>query len=105
MKSGYDCSLPSDRPMVILLFQVPRREVHRAYDRIYATLYGHCIGDAIGLLTEGLTRADVKKVYIIYIAQKNIFINWICNITRRGAAMVTVVMDNFINHSLCYMNM
>lgn len=40
-----------------------RREVHRAYDRIYATIYGHCIGDAIGLLTEGLTRDEVKKHY------------------------------------------
>ena len=39
-----------------------RREFHRAYDRIYATLYGHCVGDAIGLLTEGLTKEEVKKV-------------------------------------------
>ena len=44
------------------IFQVRRREFHRAYDRIYATLYGHCVGDAIGLLTEGLTKEEVKKV-------------------------------------------
>ena len=59
---------------MILLFQVPRREVHRAYDRIYATLYGHCIGDAIGLLTEGLTRADVKKVYRLYTELRKTFL-------------------------------
>lgn len=31
-------------------------------DRIWATLYGQCIGDAIGLLTEFMTVEDAKKV-------------------------------------------
>ena len=47
------------------LLKVPRREVHRIYDKIYATIYGHCIGDALGLLTEGLNKDDVKKVCFI----------------------------------------
>ena len=46
----------------MFVFQLPRREVHRIYDKIYATIYGHCIGDAIGLLTEGLNKEEVKKV-------------------------------------------
>ena len=45
-----------------MYFQVPRREIHRTYDKIYATIYGQCIGDAIGLLTEGLKKDEVKKV-------------------------------------------
>jgi len=44
------------------LIQVLRREVHRTYDRIYATVYGQCVGDALGLLTEGLTKDEIKKV-------------------------------------------
>ncbi|KAH3819253.1 uncharacterized protein LOC127832469 isoform X2 [Dreissena polymorpha] len=40
-----------------------RREVHRTYDKIYATLYGQCVGDALGLLTEGLTKDEIKKHY------------------------------------------
>ncbi|XP_052085314.1 ADP-ribosylarginine hydrolase Tri1-like [Mytilus californianus] len=40
-----------------------RKEVNRVYDQIYAIVYGHCIGDAIGLLTENLTREEAKKKY------------------------------------------
>ena len=44
------------------ILQVLRREVHRTYDKIYATIYGQCVGDALGLLTEGLTKDETKKV-------------------------------------------
>jgi len=36
-------------------------------DRILATIYGQCIGDAIGLLTEFLTKREAKRVRHIYI--------------------------------------
>ncbi|KAL4226883.1 hypothetical protein ACF0H5_014861 [Mactra antiquata] len=41
--------------------KVIRREIHRTYDRVYATIYGQCIGDGIGLLTEGLKKSEVKR--------------------------------------------
>ncbi|XP_052781439.1 ADP-ribosylarginine hydrolase Tri1-like [Mya arenaria] len=43
--------------------RVLRREVHRTYDKIYATIYGQCVGDALGLLTEGLTKEEIKRHY------------------------------------------
>lgn len=43
-------------------FQALRKEVNRVYDQIYAIVYGHCVGDAIGLLTETLTKEEAKKV-------------------------------------------
>lgn len=38
-------------------------EVESRSDQIRATLYGQCVGDAIGLLTEFLTKKDAQKVY------------------------------------------
>ncbi|XP_064605521.1 ADP-ribosylarginine hydrolase Tri1-like isoform X2 [Liolophura sinensis] len=37
--------------------------IDHLYDQIYATLYGQCIGDALGLLTETLTKGDAKRHY------------------------------------------
>lgn len=34
-------------------------------DRILATIYGQCIGDAIGLLTEFLSKDEAKMVNIV----------------------------------------
>lgn len=42
--------------------QVMHREARKVYDRIFATIYGHCVGDALGLLTENLSKEDAKKV-------------------------------------------
>ena len=33
--------------------------------RIYGTLYGNCIGDAIGLLSEFMTKDEAKQVYFV----------------------------------------
>ena len=32
------------------------------YERILGTIYGNCIGDAIGLLSEFMTREEAKTV-------------------------------------------
>lgn len=40
-----------------------RKGANEAFDRIYACVYGHCAGDAIGLLTETLSKSDARKVY------------------------------------------
>lgn len=46
------------------LIKVPTvTDVELRNDQIRATLYGQCVGDAIGLLTEFLTKKDAKKVY------------------------------------------
>ena len=41
-------------------------EVHggeeRIKDQILATIYGQCVGDAIGLLTEFMTKEEAKEV-------------------------------------------
>ncbi|KAK7102754.1 ADP-ribosyl-[dinitrogen reductase] glycohydrolase-like [Littorina saxatilis] len=44
-------------------YKVMHREARRIYDRIFATIYGQCVGDALGLLTENLTKEECKKVY------------------------------------------
>ncbi|KAL3851757.1 hypothetical protein ACJMK2_015468 [Sinanodonta woodiana] len=67
--AGYGGKLKLDSPFKPRKYnpyrvsRVPRREVHQTYDRIYATIYGQCVGDAIGLLTEGLNRDEIKKHY------------------------------------------
>ncbi|WAR25846.1 hypothetical protein MAR_011550 [Mya arenaria] len=50
--------------------RVLRREVHRTYDKIYATIYGQCVGDALGLLTEGLTKEEIKRVDPVEFARR-----------------------------------
>ena len=35
-------------------------------NHILGTLYGHCIGDAVGLLTEFMTKREAAKVSILY---------------------------------------
>lgn len=47
-------------------------------DRILATIYGQCIGDAIGLLTEFLTKREAELVRHIYIYNQIdcVLINW-----------------------------
>jgi len=42
-------------------------------DRILATIYGQCIGDAIGLLTEFLTKREAELVRHIYITRLIVF--------------------------------
>ncbi|XP_052826920.1 ADP-ribosylarginine hydrolase Tri1 [Octopus bimaculoides] len=42
---------------------LPQKEINRVYKCIYATIYGHAVGDALGLLTESLTKEDAKKNY------------------------------------------
>ncbi|KAK7499928.1 hypothetical protein BaRGS_00008776 [Batillaria attramentaria] len=44
-------------------YKVMHREARKVYDRIFATIYGQCVGDALGLLTENLTREETKRVY------------------------------------------
>ncbi|XP_076447850.1 ADP-ribosylarginine hydrolase Tri1-like [Babylonia areolata] len=44
-------------------YKVMHREARRTYDRIFATVYGQCVGDALGLLTENLTKEECKRVY------------------------------------------
>ena len=34
-------------------------------DRFYGTIYGNCIGDAIGLLTEFMTKEEAAKVVLV----------------------------------------
>lgn len=46
--------------------------MNRVYDQIYAIVYGHCVGDAIGLLTETLTKEEAKKVkYALKLKKKS----------------------------------
>lgn len=40
------------------------REAKKVYERIFATIYGQCVGDALGLLTENLTKEEAKRVNI-----------------------------------------
>ncbi|XP_041350470.1 ADP-ribosylarginine hydrolase Tri1-like [Gigantopelta aegis] len=44
-------------------YQVAVKRAGQVYDRIYAILYGGCIGDALGLLTESLSKEEAKKIY------------------------------------------
>lgn len=62
------CIMNNDTSPILNNFchQVIRRELHRTYDRVYATIYGQCVGDAIGLLTEGLKKSEVKKVKFVF---------------------------------------
>ncbi|XP_062593715.1 ADP-ribosylarginine hydrolase Tri1-like [Saccostrea cucullata] len=40
-----------------------RKGVNETFDRVYACVYGHCVGDAIGLLTETFSKTEAKKRY------------------------------------------
>nr|XP_022300913.1 uncharacterized protein LOC111109117 [Crassostrea virginica] len=40
-----------------------RKGVNETFDRIYACVYGHCAGDAVGLLTETLSKSEARKRY------------------------------------------
>jgi len=40
------------------------REARRTYERILGTIYGQCVGDALGLLTENLSKEECKKVSV-----------------------------------------
>ncbi|PVD24337.1 hypothetical protein C0Q70_14817 [Pomacea canaliculata] len=44
-------------------YKVMHREAKKVYERIFATIYGQCVGDALGLLTENLTKEEAKRVY------------------------------------------
>ncbi|GAB1599439.1 uncharacterized protein LOC115215915 [Argonauta hians] len=43
--------------------KLPKKEINRVYKSIYAVIYGHAVGDALGLLTESLTKEEAKKNY------------------------------------------
>ncbi|CAG5126729.1 unnamed protein product [Candidula unifasciata] len=44
-------------------YTVTERGVDKKYDRILGTLYGHVVGDAVGHLTEGLSKEQAQKAY------------------------------------------
>ncbi|KAL3868574.1 hypothetical protein ACJMK2_041375 [Sinanodonta woodiana] len=46
-----------------LRHEVPRRSMEGLEEQIKATIYGQCIGDAIGLLTEFMSKTVVRKHY------------------------------------------
>ena len=50
--------------MFSLLFFKNNQPSPETIDRIIATIYGQCIGDAIGLLTEFLSKREAKLVNI-----------------------------------------
>ncbi|XP_035829092.1 ADP-ribosylarginine hydrolase Tri1 [Aplysia californica] len=54
---------PIPKPRKFSPYTVAQREAGRAYDQILGTLYGVVTGDAIGHLTESLSKAQAHKVY------------------------------------------
>ena len=40
-----------------------KKELPSQADQIFGTIFGQCIGDAIGLLTEFMTKAEAEKVF------------------------------------------
>ncbi|ESO99422.1 hypothetical protein LOTGIDRAFT_158508 [Lottia gigantea] len=44
-------------------YQVARKEACQVYDKIFGLIYGHCVGDAVGLLTENMSKEQAKKTY------------------------------------------
>ncbi|XP_046568085.1 ADP-ribosylarginine hydrolase Tri1-like [Haliotis rubra] len=57
-RSRRDVNSPRCQP-----YKVIRRDACRVYDRIYAAIYGQCVGDALGLLTETQSKEEAKKLY------------------------------------------
>ena len=47
---------------LLLFFQVAQKSAGHTYDQILGTLYGLVSGDAIGHLTENLTKDHAQKV-------------------------------------------
>ena len=44
------------------VLQGKHRDARQTYDKIIATIYGQCVGDALGLMTENMSKAECKKV-------------------------------------------
>ncbi|CAL1529105.1 unnamed protein product [Lymnaea stagnalis] len=51
------------RPRRFTPYSVTQKEAGQTYDKILATIYGHVVGDAIGHLTETLSKEQASKVY------------------------------------------
>lgn len=68
--------------------------MNRVYDQIYAIVYGHCIGDAIGLLTENLTKEEAKKVLYYNNFSYAIFDYWFKKETKKWHRGVVFLIVN-----------
>ncbi|KAK3596758.1 hypothetical protein CHS0354_038757 [Potamilus streckersoni] len=44
----------------------PQRDLHQLEEQIRATIYGQCMGDAIGLLTEFMSKEEAREHYGMY---------------------------------------
>ncbi|RUS80309.1 hypothetical protein EGW08_011947 [Elysia chlorotica] len=54
---------PIPRPRRFTPYTVARKDVGIAYDKLFGTIYGHVVGDAIGHLTETLSKEQAQRVY------------------------------------------
>ncbi|XP_059151119.1 uncharacterized protein YegU-like [Physella acuta] len=63
IKDKLSSSRPVPRPRRFAPYTVAQKEASQAYDKILATLYGHVVGDAVGHLTETLSKEQALKVY------------------------------------------
>lgn len=68
--------------------------MNRVYDQIYAIVYGHCIGDAIGLLTENLTKEEAKKVLYYYNISFAILGYWFKYETKKYVVTLSCCFSN-----------